>query len=100
MGGSKSSTTTQVRNDITVNPVTNVELNTDEIAKIMQEQLTLEETQIALATAGLSLEQQKLNLEEKSKALDFLNSEKTRSQITFLALLGGGYYFYKKLKRR
>ena len=96
MGKGGSSSKNYTYNTIDVQPITNVDIDVEEIANAIKdssgEQLEAEKVKLALATAGLKLEEQRNNL-------NFLKDEKTRNQLTILALLIGGSYIYKHLKK-
>ena len=97
-GGGSSKSVSNTYNTIRVNPVTNI--NMEEVAAAIRDssnqQLKIEKAQLALATAGLQLEQQR---EQEKTTLEFLQDEKTRNQLTLLALIVGGSYIYKHLKK-
>ncbi len=94
-------------NTIDVKPTTNVDVDVDvdieaianAIKNSSDKQLTIEQIKIALAKAGLEFELQKHKLENQKANIEFLQDEKTRNQLTILALIIGGFYIYKKMKK-
>lgn len=97
MGGKSSSSNTTV-NNIEVKPVTNVKIDTEEIAAAIENLATGQEAEAALIKAGLALEATKMQQQEQQETLQFIQDEKTRHQITLAVVIAAGYFAWKHLK--
>lgn len=95
-GGGKSSSKSYTYNTVRVDPVTNVNFDLESLTKAIKDStnknLEVSKLQMALQKAGLDLEKQK-------QAQEWLKDEKTRNQLTILALLIGGSYLYKNMRK-
>lgn len=103
-GGGSSSSTSTTKTEVTVNPVTNIDFNLDELANAI-EQGNADAIQVELLKAKLQKEQndaQLLAQKEQIKA-QYQQNETYKKLVDFIpiALIGGGYYLfiYKKGKK-
>ncbi|AXX87154.1 hypothetical protein AMRN_1418 [Malaciobacter marinus] len=100
MGGGGSSSKNYTYNTIDVKPVTNVEIDTEEIAKAIKDG-SLEEKEAIIETTKLKavLAKAGLDLEKQKQAQEFFKDEKTRNQLALLTVIIGSSYIYKHLKK-
>ncbi len=99
-GGGKSSSKSYTYNTVKVSPTTKIQndvnIDLESLTKAIKDgtnkNLEVSKLQMALQKAGLDLEKQK-------QAQEWLKDEKTRNQLTILALLIGGSYLYKNMRK-
>ena len=98
-GGGSSSSSAASKTEVTVNPTTNIDFDTDNLAAALERGNELSEAEKLIMQASLELqaEEAKANLLLTQQSL--LSDENTKEGIKLLIVGGLTYFAYKKIKK-